>query len=65
MNLGLRKKKSEEGRILSEAIFQHPVSVVVLFVAGSLFAMAAQEPAKTIQTVEAKPTATMNGEEMF
>lgn len=40
-------------------------SVVVLFVAGSLFAMAAQEPAKTIQTVEAKPTATMNGEEMF
>ena len=40
-------------------------SVVVLFVAGSLFAMAAQEPAKTIQTVEANPTATMNGEEMF
>ena len=40
-------------------------SVVVLFVAGSLSAMAVQEPAKTIQTVEAKPTATMNGEEMF
>jgi len=24
MNLGLRKKKSEEGQIPSEAIFQHP-----------------------------------------
>jgi hypothetical protein len=28
MNPGLRKKKSEEGRIPSEAIFQHPAKRV-------------------------------------
>jgi mono/diheme cytochrome c family protein len=40
--------------------------ILLLLVAlGGFFVLAAQEPAKTIKRVNAQPTATLNGDELF
>ncbi len=40
--------------------------IILLLVAlGSFFVLAAQEPTKTIKRVNAQPTATLNGDELF
>lgn len=39
--------------------------LLLLLAFGSFFVLAAQEPTKTIKRVNAQPTATLNGDELF